>query len=305
LLQVGARKKLDRCDVVIVNFETGDFLKGAIESVLQSPAVAHVYIIDNASTDLSLDFLQQSQNDRLTVIRNPKNVGYATACNIGLARTRFEQVLLLNPDCKIEGDAVERLMAALSSDTRIGMVGPLLLNADGSEQLVGRRQFPMPETVLAQAFGGLSVRRRLAGDPPLQRDAMLKESIEVDAISGACMMVRRAAITDVGPFDEQYFLHGEDLDWCMRFHIQSWKILFVPAARVVHYKGVSSRHRPVAVEYHKHKGMIRFYRKYLGGTYSRWLMALLVAGVWMRFVVVASWRLISGGAARIHREVAF
>jgi GT2 family glycosyltransferase len=91
----------------------------------------------------------------------------------------------------------------------------------------------------------------------------------------------------------------------MRFHMQNWKILFVPAAKVVHYKGVSSRHRPVAVEYHKHKGMIRFYRKYLSGTYPRWLMALLVAGVWMRFVVVASWRLISGSAARKPREVAF
>src|SRR5581483_2132205 len=94
---------------------------------------------------------------------------------------------------------------------------------------------------------------------------------EVEAISGACMMVRRAAATAVGPLDEHYFLHFEDLDWCMRFRLAGWTTLFVPAAKVVHQKGVSSRHRPLAVEYYKHRGMVRFYGKFLRGAYPRWL----------------------------------
>jgi hypothetical protein len=93
------------------------------------------------------------------------------------------------------------------------------------------------------------------------------------------MMVRREMIADIGPLDEEYFLHSEDLDWCMRAWRGGRKILFVPNAQVVHHKGVSSRSRRLIVEYHKHKRMIRFYRNLLGNTHSRLLLALVAAGV--------------------------
>lgn len=93
------------------------------------------------------------------------------------------------------------------------------------------------------------------------------------------MMVRQEMIADIGPLDEEYFLHSEDLDWCMRAWRGGWKILFVPNAQVVHHKGVSSRSRRLIVEYHKHKRMIRFYRNLLGNTHSRLLLALVAAGV--------------------------
>jgi hypothetical protein len=93
------------------------------------------------------------------------------------------------------------------------------------------------------------------------------------------MMVRREMIADIGPLDEEYFLHSEDLDWCTRAWRGGRKILFVPNAQVVHHKGVSSRSRRLIVEYHKHKRMIRFYRNLLGNTHSRLLLALVAAGV--------------------------
>ena len=177
-------------------------------------------------------------------IRNASNLGFAAGCNIGLARVTAEHALLLNPDCWLVDGAVESLIVALRSGDRVGMVGPLLLNADGSEQAVGRRNFPTPNVLLAQMLGS-SIR--------LPAEPLPKDLTEIDAISGACMMVRREAASAVGPLDEHYFLHWEDLDWCMRFRLQGWTILFAPQAKVFHEKGVSSRHRPIAAEYYKHR----------------------------------------------------
>ena len=112
--------------------------------------------------------------------------------------------------------------------------------------------------------------------------------VEVEAISGACMLVRRAAIADVGPMDEGYFLHCEDLDWCMRFLQRDWKILFVPDVTAIHRKGVSSHDRVLRVELYKHQGMVRFYKKFFLALYPRWVSLPLLAGVWLRFVLIAA-----------------
>ena len=204
---------MNQCDVVIVNFNTGEVLKDAVASVLRSQSVAHVYVVDNASADFSLDFLPRDQGDRLTVIRNQANLGYAAACNIGLSRATSDNVLLFNPDAEAAEGAIERLITVLGSGERIGMVGPLLLNSDGSEQAGGRRKFPMPQIVLAHALGTTWLGRRLPGlARPPHLHALPDKPTEVELISGACMMVRRAAVAAVGPLDERYFLHCEDLD---------------------------------------------------------------------------------------------
>jgi len=293
---------VNRCDVVIVNFNAGAFLTTAVESVLGSPSVANVYVVDNASTDGSLDLLPQGHDDRLTIIRNATNLGFAAACNLGLMRTASANMLLLNPDCCVMEGAVDRLITALRSADRVGMVGPLLLNADGTEQAGGRRKLPTPSLVLAWAIGAARLRRLLpqrSSDFLLHHDPLPEGPVEVEAISGACMMVRRETITDIGPLDEGYFLHCEDLDWCMSAWRRGWRILFVPEAKVIHYKGVSSRTQPLTVEYYKHLGMVRFYRKLLGQTRPRWFLALVEAGVWSRFGGIAALHVLSQGAKRL------
>jgi GT2 family glycosyltransferase len=114
-----------------------------------------------------------------------------------------------------------------------------------------------------------------------------EQAISVEAISGACMMVRRQALLDVRGLDEEYFLHCEDLDWCMRFRQKGWEILFVPKAQLTHYQGTCSRDRLIFVEWHKHKGMMRFYRKFFRQQYSFVLMGLVFIAVWSRFVLLA------------------
>ncbi|HKX52379.1 MAG TPA: glycosyltransferase family 2 protein, partial [Nitrosospira sp.] len=200
-------------------------------------------------------------------------------------------VLFLNPDCILSKNSLPRLLHVLEMNPKAGMAGGLLINQDGTEQAGGRRAVPTPWRSLVRAFGLYRFERywpRLFFDFHLHKQSLPPGPLEVEAISGALMLVRQEAIQDIGPWDEGYFLHCEDLDWCMRFRNKGWKILFVPDAPVVHYKGTCSRSRPIFVEWHKHRGMMRFYRKFFRHEYPGALMWLVAAGIWLRFGAIAT-----------------
>jgi len=129
---------------------------------------------------------------------------------------------------------------------------------------------------------------RLFSDFHLHREPLPDAPVEVEAVSGACTMVSRAAFADVGPWDEGFFLHCEDLDLCMRMARSGWEIRFVPDAPVTHLKGACSRSRPIRVEWHKHRGMMRFYRSHFRHQYPLGLMGLVWLGVWGRFLAIAA-----------------
>jgi len=273
---------------IIVNYNAGTLLRGCVDSLLACPLAIEIIVVDNASHDGSLDGLPDSPHIR--VIRNSTNVGFAAACNIGISASSAPFSLFLNPDCFFQPGAVSILLAGLQSGDRVGMVGGLLVNEDGSEQGGGRRAVPTPWRSFVRAFGLHRFADRwpkLFYDFHLHEQPLPDEPIEVEAISGACMLVKREAVEDVGLWDECYFLHCEDLDWCMRFRQMGWKILFVPDARIYHALGACSQSRRVFVEWHKHKGMVRFYRKFFRHQYPVGLMRLVAVGVWLRFALVA------------------
>lgn len=275
--------------VIIVNYNAGELLRRCVDSLVNCPLESEVIVVDNASSDGSLDALPGLPSVR--IIRNLTNVGFAVACNRGARIASAPFLLFLNPDCVLQPDAMAGLLDEMVIDERIGMVGGLLANLDGSEQAGGRRAIPTPWRSFVRAFGlaRFSDRwPRLFFDFHLHEQALPKYPIEVEAISGACMMVRRAAMQDVGEWDEGYFLHCEDLDWCMRFRQQGWKIMFVPSVQVTHALGACSRNRPVFVQWHKHKGMMRFYNKFFRHQYPSVLMIFVVAGVWIHFGLVAA-----------------
>ncbi|SOD39855.1 glycosyltransferase family 2 protein [Nitrosovibrio sp. Nv4] len=277
--------------VIIVNYNAGQFLAACIQSAL--PQAAEVLVVDNASSDLSLELCAQCfpEEPKLKIIRNAANLGFAAACNIGAAQAREPYLLFLNPDCILSAGSLQRMVQVLETAPEAGMVGGLLINENGMEQAGGRRAVPTPWRSFVRAFGLYRFSTywpKLFLDFHLHKHALPDDTLEVEAISGALMLVRREAIEDVGLWDEGYFLHCEDLDWCMRFRNKGWKILFVPDAPVVHYKGTCSRSRPVFVEWHKHKGMMRFYRKFFQHKYPGVVMWLVALGVWLRFGAVAA-----------------
>ena len=275
---------------IIVNYNAGALLRNCVDSLLNCPLEIKVIVVDNASADDSLEALQDLPN--IKIIKNSSNLGFAAACNIGMRDTISPFVLFLNPDCFFEPGTLCKLLDAMELDERVGMVGGLLINADGTEQQGARRAVPTPWRSFFRAFvlaRFATICPRLFYDFNLHKEPLPDHPIEVEAISGACMLVRREVVQKVGKWDEGYFLHCEDLDWCMRFRQAGWKILFVPAAEIIHIAGVCGRNRPVFVEWNKHKGMVYFYRKFFRHRYPSILMNIVSAGVWIRFGFVVSY----------------
>lgn len=278
--------------IVVVNYNAGKLLEPCIDLSLQQ--AGEVILVDNASADRSMDEVtcRFGGNSRLRVIHNSTNLGFAVACNIGAKVARGQFVLFLNPDCALEEGAVSQLLLALESAPKAGMAGGLLLDEDGKEQGGGRRAVPTPWRSLVRVFhlSRFSDRwPKLFAGFDLHKQPLPDGPIEVEAISGACTMVKRHAMQDVGPWDEKYFLHCEDLDLCMRYRQKGWIILFVPGSRIVHHRGACSRSRPLFVEWHKHHGMLRFYRKFFRRQYPGALMWLVTFGVWLRFCAVVAY----------------
>lgn len=286
----------DVCDVVIVNYNAGGYLVSSVLSSLAGGA-SRVIVVDNASRDNSLDALMPLQGENLHIVRNSSNLGFSAACNIGARCASAPYVLFLNPDCVLAAGALGGMIQALASYPRSGMAGGFLCNPDGTEQPGGRRVFPTPKRAFLRAFGLSRLSRFLPAsfsDFLLHEQPLPCEPVVVEAISGACMLVRREAIQEVGLWDEGYFLHCEDLDWCMRFRQAGWDVLYVPSARVSHQFGVCSRNRPYFVEWHKHRGMLRFYRKFFHHQYPGVLWVSVVIGVWLRFTLVVARRAARG-----------
>ncbi|MGZ0080389.1 glycosyltransferase family 2 protein [Methylomonas sp. YC3] len=279
-----------KLSAIIVNFNAGELLKFCVESLLDCSEDVEIIVIDNASEDDSLNALLTIPGVR--VERNSENLGFAAGCNQGIKLASTNNLLFINPDCFVEKHALQDLMNELALDYHIGMVGGFLINPDGTEQAGGRRAIPTPWRSFVRAFGLSRLDNRwprLFFDFHLHKQPLPEKPIEVEAISGACMLVKRQAIEDVGEWDDGYFLHCEDLDWCMRFRQKGWKIKFVPTAKIAHVHGACGRSRPLFVEWHKHKGMLRFYRKFFRHQYPGGLMTLVALGVWFRFLLVAGY----------------
>jgi len=274
--------------VAIVNFNGGAFLLDTVRSVLASTVPIEVWVVDNASSDGSvLELERRFHGDpRLHILHNPENLGFARANNIALRQAGGDFLLLLNPDCIVEPDTLERMVEALLADPSAGMAGCLIVNPDGSEQAGCRRSIPTPWTGLLRSLNlppALGVKGRATPRVDLSHTPLPEKPIYVEAISGAFMLVRRSALEQAGLMDESYFLHCEDLDWCKTFEEAGWRILFVPGVSIVHHKGACSNDRPLFVLWHKHRGMVRFYNKFLSSRYAAPLNVLVVLGVWLRF----------------------
>jgi len=278
------------CSVVVVNFNGGKLLTECVDSVLKSNVPVQVLVSDNNSSDGSINLLNsQVLESRLQVVMNDRNLGFAQGVNNVVPLARGEFILFLNPDCVIQPDIIKEMIGKIEKRSDVGMAGCLILNLDGSEQAGCRRRVPTPWRTMVRVLHlpSLFPKHPRFQDIALSKEPLPNGDIEVEAISGAFMLVRREALEDVGLLDEHYFLHCEDLDWCMRFRKRGWKILFVPDVEISHAKGECSHSRPVRVEWHKHKGMIRFYRKFFRHQYPLPLMLLVMITVWMRFTAIA------------------
>ena len=229
--------------VVIVSWNTKDLLRDCLASVEAEFARAapglrgDVWVVDNASPDGS-GAMVAAEFPRVRLIQNADNAGFARANNQAIKQSEGRWVVLLNSDTVVQEGAFAALLAAGEASPSVGVVGPLLLNGDGTIQRSWSR-FVGP---LREFLG----RHDRSEAPPVLRESPLPPAqsvppCDVGWVSGACLMARRAAVEAVGLLDEGYFMYCEETDWCLRFRRGGWKVRLVPDARVVHLGGQSSR----------------------------------------------------------------
>jgi len=219
-------------DVVIVAHNAGVLLSEAVASAAEQAGVSHVWVVDAASTDGSVACAADRMPGFHTIVS--ANDGFAAANNRGMAAAAAPFVLLLNPDAFLLPGALALLLETARARPRAAVVGPLVLDLDGTVQAGSFGRFPTLATVtyehLASASGRLLGARGGSPRAPAGPAA-------VDWVTGAAMLVRREAIADAGPMDEGFFLYYEDVEWCHRLRDHGWDIILEPAAQVAHHRG--------------------------------------------------------------------
>jgi GT2 family glycosyltransferase len=273
-------------DIVIVNHNSTDDLVLCLQSIYDSlgDIPTTVFIQDNASDD-DVDRLH-SRFPQAIVSKNRNNIGFARAVNKGLAQGTAPYVVLINPDTIVHKSCFEEILEYMEKNTDIGIVGPRILDTDGTTQ-GSARAFPTPFTGL---FGRNTLLTKWFPNNPMTRANIFttrgygKTPMDVDWVSGACMVVRRKSIDDVGLMDARFFLYWEDADWCRRMWQKDWKVVYHPIPTVVHSIGTSSSTRPVRSLIEFHKSCYRLFDKY-NRTSFKLLNPLVAAVLALRLVI--------------------
>ncbi len=287
-------------DIIIVNYNSTDYLIRCLQTINTTLAdwAVNLYVQDNSDND-EISRLGALFPD-IHIHRNNENIGFAAAVNQALKNSCAPFAVLLNPDSYIVDRSFGSIFEYMQAHPNVGVVGPRIYDADGAVQ-GSARSFPTPLTAL---FGRNTLVTRLFPNNPITTANLLtKQSdgvtpMEVDWVSGACMVVRREALRDVGYLDERFFMYWEDADWCRRMWRAGWKVVYYPKSSVVHYVGVSSKQLIPRTLIEFHKSSYRLFAKYSKSFH--WIVnSLVIASLALRLSVVL---LFSIGRIRLSRQ---
>ena len=280
--------------VIVVVADSGASVHDCIERALATDLPLELLLIDNASRDGVPQAIEHAHagDPRLRVLYNHANLGFGAAVNRAAAQARGDNLLVLNPDCLLQPDTVQRLLDALDAQPAAGAIGAVVCDANGVPDPASFRRDPLLRRALVSMLGthGEGV---AAGDMPTTL-------VAAESVSGALMLIPRKVFMQLGGFDERYFLHCEDLDLCRRVRDAGHAVLLAGDVRVLHGKGGSSAHRPVFVSRHKHRGMWRWFRTFDPAARQPLVAGVVWLGIWMHFVLQLPgqwWRLRVGRRA--------
>ncbi|MGJ4731209.1 glycosyltransferase family 2 protein [Luteimonas sp. SDU101] len=264
---------------VVVTYQSESTIDECLARLRAAEGVGQIRIVDNGSTDATLALVQRhaSLDPRLHFIGNPDNPGFSVACNQGAQDSDAPWLAFVNPDCMLEADALARLRETAVAQDRDCLLGGDLVDEHGQRDLAARRRDPVFAAMLQDPSA-----RELGVVPD---DTLALQPVE--AVSGALMLMPRALFERIGGFDEGYRLHAEDLDLCRRARQAGAQVAVANRVRVLHLRGVSSRSRPLFVEWHKHRGLWRYFRKFESAQVGRAARAAVWAAIWLRFPLVA------------------
>jgi N-acetylglucosaminyl-diphospho-decaprenol L-rhamnosyltransferase len=250
--------------IIIVSWNVRDLLRKCLASInAQRESLAlQVIVVDGASHDGSAAMVRE-EFPWVELIAAQLNLGFPRGNNLGISAATGRSILLLNPDTAVLPGALHELIYYLDCHPEVGVVGPQLLNVDGSVQS-SRRRFPtfltgLFESTWAQSWAPAGLMRRYYA-----LDVPDNEVADVDWVIGACMMVQRHVVDEVGVLDDEYFMYSEELDWCRRIKDAGWRVVYYPEAQVTHHVGQSSDQVVTARHIHYQQAKLRYFRKYHG-----------------------------------------
>lgn len=262
--------------IIIVTWNCKDFVANCLTSIRSHVRErSEIIVVDNASTDGTVEMLT-ARFPEVRVLKAGANLGFARANNIGLRVSRGRYVALMNPDVTLFDGSLQRALAVLSAHSEIGILGPRMLAADGTVRRSGMR-FPNLWNCLCDALLLHRVFGRWASfGGQLMADCSWDRSREVDVLNGWFWVVKREAVDQVGLLDEQFFMYGEDLDWCRRFRDAGWAVRFEPSCSAIHYGGASSGNSPLRFFLEMQRANLQYWRKHHGRS-ARLLHRLVLA----------------------------
>lgn len=285
-----AAKSKPRISVIMVSFMTGPALLEAIAAVVADPEIFELIIVDNGNTVAARETVSEllTQHDRIRLLQGHGNIGFAKGCNYGATLARGSHFLFLNPDAVIPiGTAMMLAQCAEEQDT-LTLVGGRLKDVNGNEQRGSRREELTPWSALV-SFTPL---HKLPGLRSLHRenDPLPDHPIEVPVLSGACMLMSRRAFDEVGGFNEDYFLHVEDIELCRRVRRAGGTVMFHPKANILHY-GSTSQARRQDVEFNKFRGFFRYFLDYSEAWWGK-ALTVLAAPFMFAAIMGRAWYLV-------------
>lgn len=273
--------------VIILNYNTCELTLNALRSVYESKTsyTFEVILIDNHSTDDSLVRIK-AEYPQVKLIENKINVGYSRGNNQGMREASGRYVLLLNSDTILEEQTLEIMISYMDKNIEVGASGCKIVLPDGSLDKACKRGFPTPLASFYYAFGF----SKLFPDKPHFNQYQLSHldsdhEYDVDCLVGAFMLVRKQVIDQVGMLDESFFMYGEDIDWCYRIKQAGWRIYYYPRTKITHYKGASSRRKPVKIIYEFHRAMFLFHKKHYQKKYFFIINYLVYTGIYLKLLM--------------------
>lgn len=271
--------------VVVVSHNTRDLVRACLASLdaARGSTTIEVLLVDAGSADGTIEMVAGAF-PWVRSLPARENLGFTRGNNRALRIARGRYLLLLNPDTVVQLGAIETLVDFLETHPDVGAVGPQLRFPDGTVQ-PSRRRFPGKLTAFVEG----TVLQRWLGDSRIVRDFHMRdrsdlETQDVDWLYGACLLLRREATRAAGLFDEGLFMYSEEVDLCRRIRAHGWRIVYLPAAVVIHHEGKSSEQNPAARDLHFHESRFRYYARHHGRS---WALALRLA-VLGHFTVLAA-----------------
>ena len=296
----------DTCDVsvVIVNWNTRALLRKCLHCVCNTKwrLRLETIVVDNNSNDGS-PVMVSREYPSVRLLRNRSNVGFAKACNQAIRASTGRYLLLLNSDTEVCDGSISKMCEFMSNNKSVAAVGCTLLNSDGSVQQSYWKHFPSVKDAFVQnlyLYRLFPQERTSTG-----QDAAMsgeEECIDVAHLLGACIMIRREVLDEIGVFDEDYFLYLEETDWLYRAKQQGWRVCHLHSAQVIHHGQQSSKKDPVRFLPYMLRGYRRFLRKHYGSRSELAVKAAFLCGALLRLVIWAK-RLLMGPDRNLARRM--